>query len=556
MGEHFDAVVVDCENEQNATLLFKSARNSTSNQASLAVAVVEGQAGVAKAFRIGANLVLTKPINVEQAKGTLRVARGLLRKGDSGKPAAAGTAATPAKGAGATANPAAPVKPPVSAAKPVASLGARPGQAAAAAAGSTLVASGQVGGVKEATPAPVMSEVKSPVAPTLFKPENASPSTSPSGSSIEAENPPAQPISKASALPSSVAPSSTSVSFSRGAASAPAPARSAPEVITQAVSSDAAKVADTLFEKPAEVEGNESHDSAASTPTPSFTFGGANAPTESTGSGSKKILLGVVAAVIVAAGLYVGLTQFHGKVSVPVASSQQTTPAPTLSTSPSTTAKSAKPPAPAASSVPAPTVSIPTASVSTNSQTAEPSDTGDTDTMAESVQPTLSPKTAAASTAKSSAKPTQPIVVKNGASAGAQTRAAAPDAPAPNVIGIAPSSSGGALSNLLPNQGTAPKPILQTLNVSQGVSQGLLIKKVQPAYPPNALRMRLEGAVQIQATIGKSGNIAAVKILSGEPILAKAAVDAVKQWKYKPYYLNGEPVEIQTQITVNFKLPN
>src|SRR5206468_8383929 len=87
MAQHFDAIVVDCENEQNATLLFKSARNSTSNQFSLAVAVVEGQAGVAKAFRIGANLVLTKPINVEQAKGTLRVARGLLRKGDPAKPA-------------------------------------------------------------------------------------------------------------------------------------------------------------------------------------------------------------------------------------------------------------------------------------------------------------------------------------------------------------------------------------------------------------------------------------------------------------------------------------
>ena len=82
MGQHFDAVVVDCDNEQNATLLFKSARNSISNQTSLAVAVVEGQAGVAKAFRIGANLVLTKPINIEQAKGTVRVARGLLRKSD------------------------------------------------------------------------------------------------------------------------------------------------------------------------------------------------------------------------------------------------------------------------------------------------------------------------------------------------------------------------------------------------------------------------------------------------------------------------------------------
>src|SRR5579859_1019051 len=93
MGQHFDAVVVDCDNEQNATLLFKSARNSASNQTSLAVAVVEGQAGVAKAFRIGANLVLTKPINVEQSKGTLRVARGLLRKTDAAKPATATPAA-------------------------------------------------------------------------------------------------------------------------------------------------------------------------------------------------------------------------------------------------------------------------------------------------------------------------------------------------------------------------------------------------------------------------------------------------------------------------------
>src|SRR5215471_6612312 len=95
MAEHFDAVVVDCDQEQNATLIFKSARNSTSNQTSLAVAVVEGQAGVAKAFRIGANLVLTKPINVEQAKGTLRVARGLLRKGEAPKPPATPASAPP-----------------------------------------------------------------------------------------------------------------------------------------------------------------------------------------------------------------------------------------------------------------------------------------------------------------------------------------------------------------------------------------------------------------------------------------------------------------------------
>src|SRR5262249_5273607 len=78
--EHFDALVADIANEDDAALLFKSARNSELNHSSLSVAVVEGQEGVAKAFRIGANLVLTKPINIEQSKGTLRVARGLLKK--------------------------------------------------------------------------------------------------------------------------------------------------------------------------------------------------------------------------------------------------------------------------------------------------------------------------------------------------------------------------------------------------------------------------------------------------------------------------------------------
>src|SRR5271169_6700616 len=96
MTQRYDAIVVDCENEQNASLLFKSARNSSSNQSSLAIALVLGQAGVAKSYRIGANLVLTKPINVEQARGTLRVARGLLRKNADAAGATAGSAAPPA----------------------------------------------------------------------------------------------------------------------------------------------------------------------------------------------------------------------------------------------------------------------------------------------------------------------------------------------------------------------------------------------------------------------------------------------------------------------------
>src|ERR1700733_10861048 len=92
--DHFEALVVDCDDEQNAALLLKSARNSELNHSSLGVALVEGPAAIARAFRLGANLVLAKPINVEQSKGTLRVARGLLRKAEAAKPAAA--AASPA----------------------------------------------------------------------------------------------------------------------------------------------------------------------------------------------------------------------------------------------------------------------------------------------------------------------------------------------------------------------------------------------------------------------------------------------------------------------------
>jgi len=122
------------------------------------------------------------------------------------------------------------------------------------------------------------------------------------------------------------------------------------------------------------------------------------------------------------------------------------------------------------------------------------------------------------------------------------------------MIGIATAGAGAPPPDIGAAAG-APTPVLQTLNVSQGVSQGLLTKKVQPIYPRNALTMHVEGSVELQATISKTGDITKVKVLSGDGLLAKAASDAVKQWKYKPYLLNGEPVEIQTEVTINFKLP-
>ncbi len=94
----------------------------------------------------------------------------------------------------------------------------------------------------------------------------------------------------------------------------------------------------------------------------------------------------------------------------------------------------------------------------------------------------------------------------------------------------------------------------QRIRVSQGVTQGMIIRRVQPAYPPLARQARIQGPVVLQAEIGKDGSIQNLRLISGHPMLAPAAIEAIKQWKYKPYILNGEPVEVETTITFNFTL--
>ena len=115
---------------------------------------------------------------------------------------------------------------------------------------------------------------------------------------------------------------------------------------------------------------------------------------------------------------------------------------------------------------------------------------------------------------------------------------------------------GGVLGGVLSSTPVAiPKAATpQRVRVSQGVSQGLLIHKVQPQYPPLARQARIQGIVVLQALIGKDGAIQNLHVVSGHPMLTGAALDAVKQWRYKPYFLNGEPVEVETTINVNFTL--
>ena len=122
--------------------------------------------------------------------------------------------------------------------------------------------------------------------------------------------------------------------------------------------------------------------------------------------------------------------------------------------------------------------------------------------------------------------------------------------------GVPGGAMGGVLGSVIGNVPAAvPKVATPTrVRVSQGVSQGLLIHKVQPTYPPLARQARVQGTVVLTAVIGKDGSIQNLRVLSGHPMLTGSALEAVKQWRYKPYYLNGEPVEVETTVNVNFTL--
>lgn len=107
--------------------------------------------------------------------------------------------------------------------------------------------------------------------------------------------------------------------------------------------------------------------------------------------------------------------------------------------------------------------------------------------------------------------------------------------------------------------GVGVRPVEQAppdhpIKVSKGVMEGALLQKIIPTYPRMAMMTRTEGAVILQAVISRTGTIENLQVISGSPFLSRAAIDAVRQWRYRPYELNGQPVEVETQIVVNFTL--
>ena len=117
---------------------------------------------------------------------------------------------------------------------------------------------------------------------------------------------------------------------------------------------------------------------------------------------------------------------------------------------------------------------------------------------------------------------------------------------------------GGVWNSIGNNVEVAPPPPVPTTTHPLKIShwaEGNLIHRVQPVYPPLARQARIQGPVQLRAIISRSGTIEHLQGISGHPMLLPSAIEAVRQWRYRPYLLNGDPIEVETEITVNFILP-
>jgi protein TonB len=134
----------------------------------------------------------------------------------------------------------------------------------------------------------------------------------------------------------------------------------------------------------------------------------------------------------------------------------------------------------------------------------------------------------------------------------------APPSQSFGVAGMEGLGSGSGVPGAFGNgPATGPKVVAappKKVNISGGVAQGMLLQKTLPNYPPIAKAARVSGTVVLQATISKSGTIENLKVISGPAMLQGAATDAVRSWRYRPYLLNGEPVEVETTVNVVFTL--
>jgi periplasmic protein TonB len=588
--QRFDLLIVDCDNAQNATQVFNSARASNLNKNSIAIAIVEGKAGVPNAFRLGASLVLTKPVSLEQTRNTLRTGMGMTRKdAQEVKPAAAAPVVptsppslAPAPLAPVAAAPApAPVPPiPVSipTPTPLAAAPVIPQPLVPTAIPPVPVVKAPIAAAPVAPPSPVapvnVPEVKPPAAvvppiekPTILpRPASVSPASAqehkPALTDFTDPEPPptvgVAAFAKAAAAAAGAATAETSKFDSVFSGSASSSVKDAkPEAETD-LSDDS-----EVDEKPSPIlriedplAEDDALDPVKDHAVPSFgamgkqPFAGLD---KSEGNTDKTRLMIAVFVALIAATIYWGWTTQptfrsmvlweYGDIKARIATFRGQ--APQVAAAPVT-----PPPAP----VPAtPAQPVPPAT--------QPDGTATIDIALGSdpaANPPANPALPAPANATPATSPAPSVPQVNNVVAEKTPQKTATVQPAKqdktaNRVGPNPALVPAAAS--VPATTAAKNSASDLLEVPEDFADDQVVRRVRPVYPKQALAKKLHGSVVLQAIVSKQGKVDSLQLVSGDPVLAQAAADAVKQWRYKPYSHNGEPTDFQTRVTVDFKMP-
>lgn len=570
MDQHFDAILVDCEDEQGAGWVLQSARMATASKKSITIAIVGAQSANSGGPRAGENFVIQKPIVLKQVESTLRAVRGLI--GDGGVvpriEAPASVSSAPAE------------RPPVLAPAPTPHVAVTAqGRPPAELFDELTAALDRLGPQgSPAKPAPVAmasSGAAAAAAPAWEKPE---PVTSPSLGAAAAAAPAwekAPPAVPEPTLPPSepVAPPVLRPAQQAwpGLIAAPSPPAKpeAPAVLPLAAT--AAEMKPAVRPAQDQVRSNNALDdvrrrmSTASPPAwrtdveerqeaPAPRFSGLAMDEEpSRGFPFKAI---AVAMVLVSLALF-GYSWYRGRNTANPPVNQEQAPA----TQPQPTAQ-------------APNVPVPDAAAVSPRGDTDNSAAAKIDSSAEQAAPAPSAAAVKPSQAASETKPATdvtapdttndlglppaPLVVEGGklhSSPPAYAEEAQMKPPSLDAVANAGKPElGGVMSPAPVDVPKLAAAAPQRIKVSQGVTQGLLVRQVKPQYPAMARETRVEGDVVLAAVIGKDGTVRDLKAVSGPAMLVSSAIQAVRQWRYKPYLLNGQPVEVETQIKLQFRL--
>lgn len=507
MLQRFDIIIVDCEDEQNASLLFKSARNSETNNDAVAIAITTGQAGIAHAFRLGASLILTKPINVEQVKSTLRTARAALRKAENHKAAAPATARLALKAAAGSADHAGALSLPseLSIHQAAAPAKAPVDEAAASIQTAEIPLEYKITESAAIHPAgdgaPATAEARSAITPVEKQPASSAAATGVAPAKDKGLEPPSAKSTKAVAIvpkpPKETEEAASSPAHSAKPETAPLSKKDKEKESARKEKKNTEREDEKEAVRPVATIAKPAATPAASAAASASRFASLGIrekkeeeenfdPAKST----KNFWIAAIIVLVLAGAGYYAWMQLHPAINLPFLNNQS-----------SAAAKPAKPPQAA------------------------------------------TPKAPAAASQSDAALPAVP------GAAGSPPADAATTAPANS-----PAQAGAPKLSTTAAPGTPTTPGGPAV-LSEDVSRALVIRKVQPAYPEDAKQTHLEGSVHLQVSVNPAGSVTDVKVLSGNAILAKAAIAAVKQWKYQPYYQNGQASAIETQATLDFKLP-